>query len=215
MEVKDRPARCTVWMRVGTAASRLHGSTMSDVIGRQPRQQLTCLGLLAAPLLIPIAIPGMSTTVGALCLVVAISTLLKRPVQLPLWMRERRLPSTFGRAVQTIFSRITALVGRFSKPRLLSLSRPENRFLNGTMLALAGASMMVPVPVVSFDNVVPAAAVVLLAWGLRARDGGMLILGYITTFLAWIYVFVLWWAGAEIVLWLYHSFLTFFPRLWA
>lgn len=206
-----RPARYNVWMRVGIAASRLQGSTMSDVIGSQPRQQLTCLGLLASPLLIPITIPGMATTVGAFCLLVAVSTLLKRPIPLPQWMQERRLPSGFGRAVQNILSRITTILGRFSKPRLISLSRPEYRFLNGTMLALAGASMMAPVPMVSFDNVVPAAAVVLLAWGMRARDGGMLILGYITTILAWISVAILWWVGAEVLMWAFDLFFAKLP----
>lgn len=213
MQSKYRTARCNVWMRVGLAASQLQGNTMSDVIGSQPRQQLTCLGLLASPLLIPIAIPGMATTVGAFCLLVAVSTLLKRPIPLPQWMQEQRLPSGVGLAVQNILSRITTLLVRFSKPRLLSLSRPQYRFLNGTMLALAGASMIVPVPVVSFDNVVPAAAVVLLAWGLRARDGGMLIFGYITTILAWIYVAILWWAGTEILLWIYRLFFVIFPTL--
>jgi hypothetical protein len=62
--------------------------------------------------------------------------------------------------------------------------------------------MMTPMPLVSFDNVVPAAAIALLAWGLRVRDGGLLLAGYVATVLAWLYVGLLWWAGAEILLWL-------------
>lgn len=194
-----------VWLRIGAAASKLPGGTMSDMIGRHPRQQLTWLGLLAAPLLLPVAIPGMATTVGAFCLLVATSTLLARPLPLPGWLNRRRLPASLGQALHKVVHRLSAFLARLSKPRLLSLSRPGYRFINGVMLALAGASMMVPVPMVSFDNVVPAAAVVLLAWGMRVRDGMMLILGYITTILAWISVAALWWVGTEVLIWLYRS----------
>lgn len=154
----------------------------------------------------------MATTVGAFCLLVAISTLLARPLPLPEWLSRRKLPDSLGQAIQRVMHQLSARLARISKPRLLRLSRPGYRFINGVMLALAGASMMVPVPMVSFDNVVPAAAVVLLAWGMRVRDGAMLIMGYITTILAWIYVAALWWAGAEILSWLYRLF--FKPDNW-
>jgi hypothetical protein len=207
MRSEDRSNTSSLWNRIGVVAAVLPGSTLYDMMGRHPRQQLTWLGLLAAPLLLPVAIPGMATTVGAFCLLVAVSTFLARPLPLPQWLQRRKLPVSLGQALQRVVHRLAAVLARISKPRLLRLSRPSCRFINGAMLALAGASMMVPVPVVSFDNVVPAAAVVLLAWGMRIRDGAMLVLGYVTTLLAWIYVAALWWAGAEIIAWLYRLLL--------
>lgn len=201
---EHRPTPRTAWMRVALAASQLSDSTMGEAIGRHPRQQLTWLGLLAAPLLLPVAIPGMATTVGAFCLLVALSTILARPIPLPPWLQRRRLPSSLGHALHKVLHRLSGALSRFSQPRLLALSGPRYRFLNGGMLALAGASMMTPMPIVSFDNIVPAAAVALLAWGMRVRDGGMLIAGYVTTVLAWLYVGMLWWAGAEILAWMYR-----------
>ena len=201
----SRPARPTPrrsWLRIALAAQQLQHGSLGQLIGRHPRQQLTWLGLLAAPLLLPVAIPGMATTVGAFCLLVALSVALARPFPLPAWLGRRHVPHALHGPLHRVLHRLAGLLGRISQPRLLALSGPRWRWLNGGMLALAGASMMTPMPLVSFDNVVPAAAIALLAWGLRVRDGGMLLAGYVATVLAWLYVGLLWWAGAEIVLWL-------------
>lgn len=201
----SRPARPTPrrsWLRIALAAQQLQHGSLGQLIGRHPRQQLTWLGLLAAPLLLPVAIPGMATTVGAFCLLVALSVALARPFPLPAWLGRRHVPHALHGPLHRVLHRLAGLLGRISQPRLLALSGPRWRWLNGGMLALAGASMMTPMPLVSFDNVVPAAAIALLAWGLRVRDGGMLLAGYVATVLAWLYVGLLWWAGAEILLWL-------------
>jgi hypothetical protein len=63
------------------------------------------------------------------------------------------------------------------------------------MLCAAGLSMMVPVPIISFDNVLPALAIVLISWGLRLRDGLMLLAGYLVTLAAVASVGLLWWGG--------------------
>ncbi|MBP7582328.1 MAG: exopolysaccharide biosynthesis protein [Vogesella sp.] len=198
--LKTTPRSC--WLRIALAAQQLQHGTLGEVIGRHPRQQLTWLGLLAAPLLLPVAIPGMATTVGAFCLLVALSVALARPFPLPAWLGRRHVPHALHGPLHRVLHRLAGVLGRISQPRLLALSGPRWRWLNGSMLALAGASMMTPMPLVSFDNVVPAAAIALLAWGLRVRDGGLLLAGYVATVLAWLYVGLLWWAGAEILLWL-------------
>ena len=69
---------------------------------------------------------------------------------------------------------------------------------------------MTTVPLVSFDNVLPAATVVLLGWGLRIRDGVLLATGYATTIVAAGSVVLLWWGGAELVRWLFAS--VYFAR---
>jgi len=65
------------------------------------------------------------------------------------------------------------------------------------MLSAAGLSMMIPVPIISFDNVLPALAIVLMSWGLRLRDGLMLLGGYLVTLAAVGSVMLLWWGGAS------------------
>ena len=76
------------------------------------------------------------------------------------------------------------------------LSNRPARLANGLMLAVAGLSMAVPVPLISFDNVLPALAIVLMAWGLRLRDGWMLLAGYLATATAVASVGLLWWGGS-------------------
>ena len=78
---------------------------------------------------------------------------------------------------------------------MLPLSNKPARVLNGLMLSAAGLSMMIPVPIISFDNVLPALAMVLLSWGLRLRDGLMLLAGYLVTLAAVASVMLLWWGG--------------------
>lgn len=81
---------------------------------------------------------------------------------------------------------------------MLSLTHPSARMLNGLMLSVAGLSMMVPVPIIIFDNVLPALAINLIAWGLRLRDGLMLLAGYLVTLAAVASVALLWWGGAHL-----------------
>jgi hypothetical protein len=93
--------------------------------------------------------------------------------------------------------RVVRVIARLGRPRLLSLSRPSTRVFNGFMLSAAGLSMMVPVPIISFDNVLPALAIVLVAWGLRLRDGLMLLAGHLVTLMAVASVVLFWWGGAQ------------------
>lgn len=81
---------------------------------------------------------------------------------------------------------------------MLPLSNKPALRLNGLMLGAAGLAMVVPVPVISFDNVLPALAITLIAWGLRLRDGRMLLAGYGFTAAAVASVILLWWGGAAV-----------------
>lgn len=170
--------------------------TLADAMGQSNRQQLVWLGLLAMPLLFPVALPGMASAVGAFSLLIAYGLCVGRPAPLPDWLANRELP---GRAMNLLkaminpFIQIMAMLGR---PRLLPLSNRSIRLLNALMLSIAGLSMMIPVPIITFDNVLPALAMLLISWGLRLRDGLLLVAGYAVTVVAAISVVFLWWGGA-------------------
>jgi hypothetical protein len=171
------------------------GGTLDETIGEGNRQRLVWLGLLAMPLLLPIALPGMASAVGGLCLLVAFGICTGQPIALPRWLARREL----GGRAQTLLARMVGralpLIARVGRPRMLPLSDRPARFFNGLMLSVAGVSMAMPVPMISFDNVLPALAMVLIAWGLRLRDGLLLLAGYLATALAAASVFLLWWGG--------------------
>ncbi len=182
--------------RIAAAQLAAMGGTLADTIGDNNRQRLLWLGLLASPLLFPVALPGMATGVGALCVVVALGLLLSRPIQLPRWLGKLELNARVKVALAAMVNRSLRVIARLGRPRWLLLSNRPARLFNGSMLAVAGLSMAMPVPLISFDNVLPALAIVLISWGLRLRDGWMLLAGYMATGTAVASVGLLWWGGS-------------------
>jgi hypothetical protein len=175
------------------------GNTVADTVGHGARQRLVWLALLATPLLLPVALPGMASAVGVLCLLVAYGLSMGRSPDLPGWLGKRVLGDRVKSLLAKMVQRSVDIMSRMGRPRMLALSNQPTRLLNGLMLAIAGLSMAVPVPMISFDNVLPALAIVLLAWGLRLRDGLMLLAGYVATAVAVASVVALWWGGSVLV----------------
>ena len=172
--------------------------TLADAVGQSNRQRLLWLGLLAMPLLFPVALPGMASAVGAFSLLIAYGLFIGRPAPLPDWLAAREMNGRARTLLKSMISRAIKVMAVLGRPRMLPLSNTPFRILNGVMLAVAGLSMMMPVPIISFDNVLPALAIVLICWGLRLRDGLMLVAGYLVTVLAVTSVVFLWWGGAAI-----------------
>jgi len=112
---------------------------------------------------------------------------------------QRTLSARVKTLLTNMVQRVVLIMGRMGQPRMLALSNQPARLFNGMMLAIAGLAMMVPVPVISFDNVLPALAIVLMTWGLRLRDGLMLMAGYLANAVAVASVVALWWGGSVLV----------------
>ena len=186
-------------------AAVITAGSVEDAFGRQMRQQLGWLGFATLPLLFPVALPGMATTIGALSVLLALGVALNRPLRLPGWLGSRNLPPRAAELLCRWSARAFATIAAIVRPRWIAATGRGARILNGAFLAIAGLALMTPVPLVSFDNVLPAAAVILLAWGLRSRDGLVLATGYATTLVAVGSVVLLWWGGAELVRWLLAS----------
>ena len=172
--------------------------TLADAGGQSNRQRLVSLGLLTMPLLFPVALPGMASAVDAFSLLIAYGLFIGRPAPLPDWLAAREMNGRARTLLKSMISRAIKVMAVLGRPRMLPLSNTPFRILNGLMLAVAGLSMMMPVPIISFDNVLPALAIVLICWGLRLRDGLMLVAGYLVTVLAVTSVVFLWWGGAAI-----------------
>jgi hypothetical protein len=184
--------------RIASAHLASLGDTVADTVGQGARQRLVWLGLLAMPLLFPIALPGMASAVGTLCLLVAFGLCRGQSVPLPGWLANRALSARVKAMLASMIHRAVRIIARMGRPRMLALSNKPARMLNGLMLGAAGLAMLVPVPMITFDNVLPALAIVLMAWGLRLRDGLMLLAGYGVTAAAVASVMLLWWGGAVV-----------------
>ena len=182
--------------RIAGAHLASMGGTLADSVGQSSRQRLVWLGLLAMPLLFTIALPGMSSMVGAFCLLIAYGLCIGQPVPLPGWLAKREMNGRIRMLLRGMINRVINIIALWCRPRMLPLSNKPARVLNGLMLSAAGVSMMIPVPIISFDNVLPALGIVLLSWGLRLRDGLMLLVGYLVTLAGVASVMLLWWGGA-------------------
>lgn len=187
--------RATVERIAGAQLASMNG-TMADAVGQSNRQRMVWLSLLAMPLLFPVALPGMASVVGAFCLLIAFGLFIGQPLPLPGWLAKREMNGRARMLLESMISRVINVIALFGRPRMLFLSDKPVRVVNGLMLAAAGLSMMIPVPIISFDNVLPALAIVLISWGLRLRDGLMLLGGYVVTLAAVASVILLWWGGA-------------------
>lgn len=184
--------------RIAGQPLRALDGTLADAVGQSNRERLVWSGLLAMPLLFPVALPGTASAVGAFSLLIACGLLSGRPLPLPDWLARREIHERARQLLARMLGTAIRIMAALGRPRLLQLSAPGNRMVNGLLLATAAVAMMIPVPIISFDNVLPALAIVLLSWGLRLRDGLMLLAGYLFTAVAVASVVLLWWGGASL-----------------
>jgi hypothetical protein len=132
---------------------------------------LVFCGVLAAPFLLPLTVPGMSTVLGLPMLLIGFAVMVSRVPWLPERLLDRSLPAATVRGV---------LLG-------LTGGKAVNA-LNGALIIAAVLLLMAPLPLVPFVNSLPALAVILLCFGMAERDGAVLAFGYFLTLLSAIYV---------------------------
>jgi hypothetical protein len=150
---------------------------------------LVFCGVLAAPFLLPLTIPGMSTVLGLPMLLIGFAVMLSRVPWLPERLLNRSLPAA---TVRSVLAKVRGWAERFEhlvRPRWLALTggRVVNG-LNGALIIVAVLLLMAPLPLVPFVNSLPALAVILLCFGMAERDGGVIVLGYVVTLVSAIYV---------------------------
>ncbi|MEQ8767992.1 MAG: exopolysaccharide biosynthesis protein [Planctomycetota bacterium] len=139
--------------------------------------------LLFVPALIALspigAIPLVPTSLAVVLVLIAGQRLFGRDKPwLPRFLREREIDRE---KVENAFDKIrpwAKRIDRFLEPRLPALvEKPMSWVL--TLLVLGFAVTMVPLEILPFAVVVPALGVALLALGLTARDGVLVIAGYV------------------------------------
>jgi hypothetical protein len=150
---------------------------------------LVFCGVLAAPFLLPLTVPGMSTVLGLPMLLIGFAVMLSRVPWLPERLLNRSLPAP---TVRGVLAKVRGWAERFEhlvRPRLLGLTggRVVN-FVNGGLVIIAVLLLMAPIPLVPFINSLPALAIILLCFGMAERDGVVILLGYLMTVVSAVYV---------------------------
>ena len=130
------------------------------------------------------AVPGMSIVTGTIIFVVAIQLLFGRNEP---WIPKRALEFSFSR--DTLLSAMergrpyARRIDDFLKPSFTEVTDfPATRII--AIVAIALALSMFPLALVPFAVAIPSSAIVLFALGLTARDGRLIIAGFILAALA-------------------------------
>lgn len=140
------------------------------------------------PSMIPIPIPGMSIPQGFIIGLIGLGLLLNRAPMLPDRVLEFRLAHGNLALILGKGTRIFARIERFSHPRLDALTRGILiRAVNGTLLVVGAALLMAPFPI-PFSNLLPAYAILFLAFGAMQRDGWLILASYLMLLFSFAYI---------------------------
>jgi hypothetical protein len=190
IQFRNPEVRMSAALASAEAAVRDPAVTLRELLVLLGEQGLLVFcGVLAAPFLLPLTVPGMSTVLGLPMLLIGFAVMVSRVPWLPVRMLNRSLPAP---TVRSVLGRVRGWAERFEhlvRPRVLGMtgSRAVN-FLNGALVIAAVLLLMAPIPLVPFVNSLPALAIILLCFGMAERDGVVIALGYATTLVSAVYV---------------------------
>lgn len=163
----------SVLRRISTEGNGSH-LTFSDLIAAMGPQahrllilMLTLLNMIPGP-------PGFGGTIAWTTFAVALAMVLNRPIRLPGIIGRRRLPLKPLLLASEQVARVTAIIARFSRPRLRWLTGAALTVPYGLFAMLISVAMTIPIP---FVNAVPNVGLCVLAFSMLNRDGAGAILG--------------------------------------
>lgn len=162
------------------------------------RGNAVAIVLLAAPFVV-IPIPGVSTIMGVVILGLSLGVMFGSRPWLPGFVRRRELSPG---ALSKIAGGTRWVLGkfqRFVRPRVSWATDKRLHWLIGASLIAGTVALALPIPIPG-NNIPPAIGVLLLALGLAERDGLLVIVGHVYTFLLWAVLIVLtivFWEGVN------------------
>jgi len=190
---RNPEVRMSAALATAAATVRDPSVTLRDLLASLGEQGLLVFcGVLAAPFLLPVTVPGMSTVLGLPMLLIGFAVMVSRVPWLPERLLNHSLPAP---TVRKVLQKVQGWAERFEhlvRPRWLGLtgSRAVN-VLNGGLVIVAVLLLMAPIPLVPFVNSIPALGILLLCFGMAERDGLVIALGYLLTLVAALYIAVL------------------------
>jgi hypothetical protein len=137
---------------------------------------LVCLAC-AAPFLLPVPLPGLSTVFGFVICVASLQIAFNKDPWVPPSWRSRKISAGMVKKIFTSLLRVTRYTEKAIKPRLRFFARhPGAVRFNGVVIFCISLLLSLPMP--PGFNAPPALAIVLLALGSLERDGLAVMAGY-------------------------------------
>lgn len=166
-------------MRVGDIVSFTHGR------GLQMVPIILCL-----PFLSPVSVPFLSIPFGLAIAICAVRIALREHPWLPAFVLNRNIPYAALRIMLTFGIRLHLRLEKVMRPRwpVLAESRAGVFFAGFAMLAAAIILSLPIPPPFPLTNTIPGFAIILLCLGLIERDGIVIFMGHVLTFIGAAYV---------------------------
>lgn len=156
--------------------------TLREVLGLlHGRGYVLLIMLLALPFCTPIPLPGLSTPLGLIIMIIGVRLALGAKPWLPGRLLDTRLPPEIFTKVFVVTRKLVLAFERLLRPRLLWMTgSPWLEQAHAVPLVICASMLLLPLPI-PFSNIVPAWGILLVAGGLLERDGYFLIAGYVAT----------------------------------
>ncbi|MHA1539659.1 MAG: exopolysaccharide biosynthesis protein [Alphaproteobacteria bacterium] len=147
-----------------------------------PRSFGLIIFILALPNILPVSIPGISTVLGLVIVILSLQLILNYPEPiLPRFIAHKEIPfKPFAKILRRLL-RTVRKTERLLKPRWPMLSDNRSRKVISLLLIILSLSMMLPIPL---GNPPPAIALMILSAGLIERDGICITIGLIASIVA-------------------------------
>ena len=160
------------------------GLTLNSMLERTAGRGIYLVMIvLCVPFITPVPLPGVSTILGSVVIVLALRMALALPPRLPRFMGERPLPEGVQRVVLGGSVRLLRWIERFARPRKTQwLGWPVARLGNAMVILSMAVLLTMPVPpFMLFSNSLPSLAIILTAVSMMEEDGRMIWLAYLAS----------------------------------
>jgi hypothetical protein len=166
--------------------------TIGEIEQRLQGRGMTALMIvLAAPLALPVPLPGFSTPIGLLIALLGIRLALGARPWLPARIRQRSLSHERLQRVLSAALRLVRPLERLLAPRWEVVFDPPLRAVCGIAIAAAALVMSLPLPI-PLANMLPAFGIMFVAAGVLERDGRVATAGLVLVVATYAYLYF-WW----------------------
>ena len=151
--------------------------TLKDILAQTSERGFSVMILLLTlPFLFPVP-PGFATVLGWGCFLLAVQMAMgRRKPWLPRQIAKFKFPQWFSRELLINLKRLTKLLEKFVRPRLVSIAgNPKIWRWNGICIAWLTVLLMLPIP---FTNPIPTIGILLLAIATLEEDGLLMCISY-------------------------------------
>lgn len=158
------------------------GLTLNRLLARtEGRGIFLVIILLCVPFIVPVSLPGVSTIMGGIILLLSLRLALGKSARLPAFLGERRLPPGLQQRAVGGSVKFLRWLEKFIRPRRTVWLATRPAILANTLLLAALAlvlSLPLPSPPFFFSNSLPAYAIILIAASMMEEDGVLIWIAY-------------------------------------